>query len=127
MAAQVKLKLTQDARSQNYKTGSEDLPSQKDWKNKLELLFDSLSHLRKLTLYVVEMITKWKNSVYTLTEDPKRFRERIIFYHNGVNYLLKTLNDTRFFKDMALSEFLSFSDCYDPFVLRPLVVLESTS
>lgn len=123
LAAQVKAKLVQEARSQSYRT--EDAPSQKDWKNRLELLFDSVSHLRKLTVYVVEMITRWKNAVYGLTEDPKRFRERIIFYHNSVNYLLKVLNDTRFLKDMPLAEHLAFSDCYDPFVLRPLVVLEA--
>jgi hypothetical protein len=72
LAAQVKLKLTQEARSQSYRT--DDLPTQKDWKNKLELFFDSVSHLRKLTLYVVEMVTRWKNTIYSLTEDPKRFR-----------------------------------------------------
>lgn len=42
-----------------------------------------------------------------------------------MNYLLKILNDTRFLKDMPISDCLSFSECYDPFILRPLVVLES--
>jgi|JI6StandDraft_1071083.scaffolds.fasta_scaffold24239_2 hypothetical protein len=71
------------------------------------------------------MITKWKHGVYALTEDPKRFRERIIFYQSGVNYLIKILNDSRFLKEMHLGDYLSFSECYDPFVLRPLVVMES--
>jgi hypothetical protein len=30
-------------------------------------------------------------------------------------------------KDMHIANYLTFSECYDPFVLRPLVVLESKS
>lgn len=65
--------------------------------------------MRKLTLYVADMIIKWKNMVYGLTDDPKKYRERIIFYHNGVNYLIKILNDSRFLKEMYIGQYLTFS------------------
>lgn len=67
MSLQAKMRLKQEVESQNYKTSSEDQPLLKDWKNKLELLFESISHLRKLTIYVIDMITKWKHGVYALT------------------------------------------------------------
>jgi hypothetical protein len=96
----------------------------KSWKNELEVVFENISHLRKLTAYVVELIKLWKSSIYNLSDDPRRFRERVIFYHNDANYLLKMLFDGSFIRDSILQNHLAFSKHFDPFLLRPAMTLE---
>ncbi len=99
----------------------------KSWKNKLEVIFELISHMRKLTAYVVELIKNWRNSIYAISEDPRRFRERVIFFHNDANYLLKTIFDNKFVFDSFLKKFLTFGSHYDPFFFKPCMVLENKS
>ena len=81
-------------------------------------------HLRKLTAYVVELIKMWRSSIYGISDDPRRYRERVIFYHNEANYLLKMLFDSSFIRDSFLKKYLSFSKHFDPFNLKPAMILE---
>lgn len=97
----------------------------KSWKNKLEIVFELISHLRKLTAYVVELIKNWRNSIYGVSEDPRRYRQRVIFFHNDANYLLKTIFDNRFIFQSFLKKFLTFGRHYDPFLLKPCMVLQN--
>ena len=88
------------------------------------MVFENISHLRKLTAYVVELIKLWKSSIYNLSDDPRRFRERVIFYHNDANYLLKMLFDCSFIRESILQHYLTFSKHFDPFLLRPAMQLD---
>lgn len=81
-----------------------------------------MSHLRKLTAYVVELIKNWKAGIYGISEDPRRFRERVIFYHHDANYLLKMIFDNRFVFESFLNKLMSFASHYDPFFLKPCMV-----
>jgi hypothetical protein len=96
----------------------------KSWKNELEIIFENIHHLRKLTAYVVELIKMWRASIYGISDDPRRYRERVIFYHNDANYLLKMLFDGSFLRDSFLSKYLTFSTHFDPFFLRPAMHLD---
>ncbi len=60
-----------------------------------------------------------------MSEDPRRYRERVIFYHHEVNYLLKVLWDCNFLKDTVLGKYLVFARHYDPFILKPVMLLEA--
>lgn len=82
-----------------------------------------ISHLRKLTGFVVELIKNWKNSIYGISEDPRRFRERVIFFHNDANYLIKMIFDNKFITESFLNQSLTFGKHYDPFLLKPSMVL----
>lgn len=95
----------------------------KSWKNKLEIIFEHISHLRKLTAYVVELVKNWKTSIYNISEDPRRFRERVIFFYSDANYLLKCIFDNRFVFDSFLKKYLTFGHHYDPFFMKPCMVL----
>lgn len=67
----------------------------------------------------------WKNSIYSISDDPRRFRERVIFYHNDANYLLKMLFDNNFIKDSFLKNYLTFSSHFDPFLLKSSMILDN--
>ena len=46
----------------------------KSWKNELQIIFENIGHLRKLTAYVVELIKMWRSSIYAISDDPRRYR-----------------------------------------------------
>ena len=66
----------------------------------------------------------WKTSIYNISDDPRRYRERVIFYHHDANYLLKILFDGDFIKESFLKKYLLFNKRYDPFLLKPAMHLE---
>lgn len=109
----------------DYKHKEKGDEAGKSWKNELEVLFENINHLRKLTCYVTELIRVWRVSVYGISDDPHRYRERVIFYHNDANYLLKMLFDSNFIKDSLLQRHLSFSKGFDPFCLKPAMLLDN--
>lgn len=82
-----------------------------------------MSHLRKLTGFVVELIKNWKGSIYGISEDPRRFRERVIFFHNESNYLIKLTFDNKFVFNSFLKKHISFAEHFDPFFMKPIMVL----
>ena len=43
-------------------------------KTKLEFFSDNFNHLTKLTLYVIELILKWKDYIRSLTHDQRKQR-----------------------------------------------------
>jgi hypothetical protein len=49
----------------------------------------------------------------------------VIFYHNDANYLLKMLFDANFIRDSILHKHLLFSNGFDPFCLKPAMVLDN--
>lgn len=49
----------------------------------------------------------------------------MIFYHNDANYLLKMLFDANFIRDSILHKHLQFSSGFDPFCLKPAMVLDN--
>ena len=73
----------------------------------------------------MELVKNWKNSIYGISEDPRRYRERVIFFHSDANYLIKILFDNKFVMDSFMKKYLKFGNHYDPFVLRPAMVLEN--
>jgi len=48
-----------------------------------------------------------------------------MYYHNDANYLLKMLFDSNFLRDTFLKKYLSFSKNFDPFLLKPAMLLEN--
>lgn len=97
----------------------------KSWKNQLEVVFENIHHFRKLTAYVVQLIKMWRSSIYGISDDPRRYRERVIFFHNDSNYLLKMLFDGNFLKDSFLKKYLEFNKNFDPFLLKPAMLLQT--
>jgi hypothetical protein len=79
---------------------------------------ESLNHARQLTALLAEKISAWKASILGMTNDPRRFRERIIFYHGEDNYLLKMMGDLSFLDKTVLANFLPLAPS-DPFLLYP--------
>ena len=65
----------------------------------------------------------WRTSIYNISDDPRRFRERVIFYHNDSNYLLKMLFDVNFVRDSILKNYMEFNQNFDPFFLKPAMNL----
>jgi hypothetical protein len=63
--------------------------------------------------------------IYSISDDPRRYRERVIFYHNDANYLLKILFDSNFICDSLLQRHLRFSSGFDPFCLKPAMLLDN--
>ena len=43
----------------------------------MEQFFEDINSYRKLTVHVVELITKWKEYMWSLTHDAKKRKERI--------------------------------------------------
>lgn len=109
----------------DYKHREKGEEGTKNWKNELELLFENINHLRKLTCYVTELIRVWRGSIYNMSDDPRRYRERVIFYHNDANYLLKMLFDSNFIRESLLKCHLQFSRGFDPFCLKPAMLLDN--
>ena len=72
----------------------------------------------------MELITKWKEYMWSLTHDAKKRKERIEFYYEEKNHLLHILNDTQFIAHSFLSNFFTFSVRNDPLFLRPILALE---
>jgi hypothetical protein len=62
-------------------------------------------------------------SIYNLSDDPRRYRERVIFYYTDANYLLKMLFDSNFLRETLLKKYLPFSKGFDPFCLKPAMLL----
>lgn len=60
-----------------------------------------------------------------MSDDPRRYRERVIFYHNDANYLLKMLFDSNFIRESLLKRHLQFSKGFDPFCLKPAMLLDN--
>lgn len=94
----MKRKLKVIKENSDYKHKDKGEEGGKSWKNELELLFENINHLRKLTCYVTELIRIWRVNTYGISDDPRRYRERVIFYHNDANYLLKMLFDSNFIR-----------------------------
>ena len=93
-------------------------------KTRLEQLGEDINNYRKLTAHVVELITQWKLYIMSLTHDAKKRRERVEFHFAEKNYLLVILNDNKFIGTSFLCNFYSFATNNDPFLLKPLLVLE---
>lgn len=74
---------------------------------------------------MVELVRVWRSSIYNISDDPRRYRERVMYYHNDANYLLKMLFDSNFLRDTFLKKYLSFSKNFDPFLLKPAMLLEN--
>jgi hypothetical protein len=51
----------------------------------------------------------------------------VIFYHNDANYLLKMLFDSNFIRDSILQRYLTFSKGFDPFTLKPAMLLDNNN
>ena len=73
----------------------------------------------------MELIKNWKASIYGISEDPRRFRERVIFFYNEANYLIKMINDTKFVTESILRKYLNFAKHYDPFFFKPYMVIQN--
>lgn len=87
-------------------------------KTKFELFSDCFNHLTKLTLYVLELIIKWKDYIANLTHDIRKQKERMEYYFYDDNYLLKILTDLGFLRVSFLKDFYSFAPKNDPFLLE---------
>lgn len=87
-------------------------------KTKLQFFSDAFNHLTKLTLYVIELITKWKEYIYSLTHDQRKKKERVQYYFYDDNYYLKILGDIGFLRVSFLSNFYDFAPKNDPFLLK---------
>ena len=74
---------------------------------------------------MTELIRVWRSSIYNMSDDPRRYRERVIFYHNDANYLLKMLFDSNFIRESLLKRHLLFSKGFDPFCLKPAMLLDN--
>lgn len=46
-------------------------------KTKFENFSDQFNHLSKLTIYIIEIIVKWREYIYSLTHDQRKKKERI--------------------------------------------------
>lgn len=93
-------------------------------KTKLEFLSDSFSHLNKLTLYVMELIMKWREYIHSLTHDARKKKERVEYYFYDDNYFLKILSDLGFLRVSFLNNFYSFAPKNDPFMLKCVLAFE---
>jgi hypothetical protein len=60
-----------------------------------------------------------------MSDDPRRYRERVIFYFNDANYLLKMLFDSNFVRESFLKQHLQFSKGLDPFCLKSAMYLDN--
>lgn len=96
-------------------------------KTKFEFFSDSFLHLTKLTLYVIELILKYREYIRSLTHDQRKQRERIEYYFYDDNYFLKILSDTGFLRVSFLSNFYEFAPKNDPFMLRCVLAFEKKS
>lgn len=93
-------------------------------KTKMECLSEDFRDYRKLTAHVVQLISKWKEYIQSLTHDAKKRKERMEFYYEEKNYILSLLNDSSFISHSFLNKFYLFSIRNDPFLLKPLLGLE---
>lgn len=73
--------------------------------------------MTKLTLYVIELIAKWKEYLGSLTHDDRKKKERMEYYFYDDNYFLKILTDLGFIKVSFLNQFYEFAPKNDPFML----------
>ena len=72
-------------------------------------------------MYIIQLITNWKEYMCSLTHDKKIRRERLEFYYHENNFLLGVLNDAKFVSNSFLANFYTFSIRNDPLFLRPLL------
>lgn len=70
----MKRKLKVSKQHADYRQREKAEEAGKSWKNELEILFENINHLRKLTCYVTELVRVWRAAVYGISDDPRRYR-----------------------------------------------------
>jgi hypothetical protein len=83
-----------------------------------------ISNYRKLTVHVIDLIVQWCTYIQSLTHDAKKRKEKIEYYYMENNYLLSILNDSNFIAASFLSNFFTFAVRNDPFIFKPILVIE---
>jgi hypothetical protein len=83
-----------------------------------------ISNYRKLTVHVIDLIVQWRTYIQSLTHDVKKRKEKIEYYYMESNYLLSILNDSNFIAASFLSNFFTFAVRNDPFIFKPVLVIE---
>lgn len=73
---------------------------------------------------MIELVTKWKEYIYSLTHDQRKKKERVEYYYYDDNYFLKILSDLGFLQASFLSNFYEFAPKNDPFLLKCLLAKE---
>lgn len=86
--------------------------------------FELLTHLRLISLNVIENILKWREYIhqtfYSAKTNVKAVQLIVIpFIFNQSNYLIKMKTDTKDLVDTPLSKYFSFSNKCDPFFIEP--------
>jgi len=83
-----------------------------------------LSHLRLISLNVIETILKWREYIHQTFYSSRNTTKAtqlmsVPFIYNQSNYLIKMKTDTKDLIDTPLSKYFSFSNKSDPFFIEP--------
>lgn len=73
---------------------------------------------------MIELISKWKEYIGSITHDGRKQKERMEYYFYDDNYFLKILSDLGFLKVSFLGQFYDFAPKNDPFLLQCVLGFE---
>ena len=93
-------------------------------KTKMEILSQDINSYRKITCYLIELVSSWKLYMQSLTDNPKLRKEKLQYYYKNHNLFLTLLNDASFVASSFLSQFYTFSTKNDPLLLKPILNIQ---